>query len=112
MVDFLQDIEKNWTLTIGELIEEALNDGDDWSVSRLKRSAQSEFNQMVVSNGELPSIYADVREDFREYSALPDYKPHDRLTEIREHFDITINSDGSYSRHPKGSMPYPCTIDN
>lgn len=97
------DIGANSHKRIEDRIREAEEAGNVWKASSLRQKAQEEFNKMVHSNGKRTSIYADVREAFKQYSALPGYD-YKALKEeaLEEHFDLTWEEDGSYSIHPKG----------
>lgn len=99
------DIEADSHDNIGDQIEEALKAGNAWRANSLRRLAQQEFDFMVKTNGECPSLYADVRDVFKQYSALEGYQPHDRQTELEKHFDVTTNPEtGQLLIHPKGMM--------
>lgn len=99
------DIEANCHERLGDKIEEAIAEGDEWRAQSLRNMAQEEFNKMVHSNGELSSVYADVRQAFSQYSALDGYQPYDRKTELEKQFDVTIDPEtGAMLIHPKGMM--------
>ena len=97
------DIEAQPRKTIGERIEQAITEGNEWRVMRLQTMAQQQFNLMVHSNGEITSSFADIREAFAEYSALDGYDYKAMKEEaLKERFDLTWNEDGTYDIHPKG----------
>ena len=99
------DIEANCRYNIGDRIEEAIAEGNEWRAQSLRNMAQQEFNKMVHSNGELSSVYADIRNAFSEFSSLPGYNHKEQKGQALEDlFDLTWNEDGTYNIHPKGML--------
>lgn len=55
---------------LGDIIDQAQEDGDEWRVSRLQRMAQTEFNLVVIAEGGYNSPYDDINLLYAEYLTL------------------------------------------
>ncbi len=97
------DIEATCHERIDDRIEDALRLGDAWRAESLRQIAKQDFIFMVATNGECPSIYADVREAFTQFSESGDPKPYDARAELEKRFYVTTNPEtGAIQIHPKG----------